>query len=110
MISFRPDVDSGTVADVDYLGESFIMDIVEPPKSWASSDQTALVDRLKEHYRLGEFSSLLKGSCSLLALSLYLTSASLIFPFKSRVILRSQTLSIKFLVVREIFRKSAVLL
>lgn len=40
--------------DEDFLADSFTMDIVEPPRSWASGDQSAFVDRLKEQYRLGK--------------------------------------------------------
>ncbi|KAM7535634.1 hypothetical protein Aperf_G00000102148 [Anoplocephala perfoliata] len=43
----------GGEVDVDFLADSFTADIVEPPRSWASGDQSAFVDRLKEQYRLG---------------------------------------------------------
>ncbi|VDL19787.1 unnamed protein product [Hymenolepis diminuta] len=44
---------SGGEVEVDFLADSFSVDIVEPPRSWASGDQSAFVDRLKEQYRLG---------------------------------------------------------
>ncbi|KAL5109462.1 Striatin-3 [Taenia crassiceps] len=45
--------DMNDSVDVDILADSFTVDIIEPPRSWASGDQSAFVDRLKEHYRLG---------------------------------------------------------
>ncbi|VDM35036.1 unnamed protein product [Hydatigera taeniaeformis] len=45
--------DANESVDVDILADSFTVDIMEPPRSWASGDQSAFVDRLKEHYRLG---------------------------------------------------------
>ncbi|KAL5967364.1 Striatin [Taenia solium] len=45
--------DANDPVDVDILADSFTVDIIEPPRSWASGDQSAFVDRLKEHYRLG---------------------------------------------------------
>lgn len=44
--------------DADILADSFTVDIIEPPRSWASGDQSAFVDRLKEHYRLGNLLSI----------------------------------------------------
>ncbi|VDO05068.1 unnamed protein product [Rodentolepis nana] len=45
----------GSEVGVDFLADSFSVDIVEPPRIWVSGDQSAFVDRLKEQYRLGEF-------------------------------------------------------
>uniref|UniRef100_A0A5K3FFL1 WD_REPEATS_REGION domain-containing protein n=2 Tax=Mesocestoides corti TaxID=53468 RepID=A0A5K3FFL1_MESCO len=44
--------DEGT-SEVDFLVDAVTSGVMEPSSSWASGDQCALVDRLKEHYRLG---------------------------------------------------------
>lgn len=45
--------DVNASVDIDILADSFTVNIMEPPRSWTSGDQSAFVDRLKEHYRLG---------------------------------------------------------